>query len=134
MASSKLFSLRLPPAADERATVTFQAVAIRGTESCCQASKELHDRRFLCNEAPLLPLAQCDRRERCECRYARYADRRKGPRRDDETGSFARPPAEQDSDRRRTDSRRAEDHEPAPAASTPSLDDTYYDYVAKRDH
>jgi hypothetical protein len=134
VATSKLFSLRLPHAADEREKNTasnFQAVAIRGADSCCRAAKELRERRFLCNEAPLLPLEQCDQPERCDCRYARHTDRRKGPRRADETGSFARP-AEEHVDRRHADSRRSEDREAEPTTST-SLDDTYYDYVTRRE-
>lgn len=29
----------------------------------------------------MLPLADCDRPDRCDCRYVRFADRRGGPRR-----------------------------------------------------
>jgi hypothetical protein len=106
-------------------------VAIRGSQDCCQAAKDLRPRRFLCTDAPLLPLEQCDRRDRCECRYARYTDRRQGSRRTDDTGQFQRT-IHGEPERREAEGRRRDDHEAEPAPAT-SIDDTYYDYAARRE-
>jgi hypothetical protein len=130
VASSKLFSIRLPLPAEEREHTLspFQAVAIRSKGKCCQAAVEARGRRYLCADAPRLPLAHCDRPKQCECQYTRHDDRRRGPRRTDDTGTFSRPP-EQGPDQRKLGSRRAEDRETKSELAS-SLDDTYYDYVA----
>lgn len=54
----------------------YPAVSIRCT-SGCDAVQLLKGRRFLGNEAPSLPLAECDA-ERCHCRYVHHVDRRTG--------------------------------------------------------
>ena len=53
----------------------YAAVSIRCGEGACAAAKALRDRRFLPDEAPITPLADCDAAH-CGCRYVHYADRR----------------------------------------------------------
>ncbi len=54
---------------------TVHAVSIRAGLLPCDAVRQLGDHRFLSDEAPPLPLSDCDS-ERCECRYRHHADRR----------------------------------------------------------
>ena len=51
----------------------------------CAAVDELTGYRILADEAPSLPLPNCDHGE-CKCRYAPYKDRRAGMRRDADVG------------------------------------------------
>lgn len=127
-------SPRPAPPAD---TGDFRAVSVTFDEAgACPAVREMAGRRFLCAEAPLLPLPECTA-ETCTCRFERHADRRDGARRADETGVFERPfdGAEQ---RSQSHGRRAEDlgdDAPAaePAAEPEQFDpaDTYYDFIAQ---
>ena len=48
---------------------------------CCGAAREISGKRFLSNEVPQLPLADCDRAI-CNCRYELFADRRRSHRED----------------------------------------------------
>ena len=58
----------------------FRAVSIKfPRENCCQAARALEGKRFLRNEAPLLPLSECDV-AKCQCAYVHHNDRRKGER------------------------------------------------------
>jgi len=131
MTSSSRLSLRLPHSADERdrTVPSFPAIEIRCMESCCQAAAEARGRRYLCTDAPLLPLKQCDRPDRCECRYRHHDDRRRGPRRGDEAGTPPQSHANQ-AEQRTTAGRRSQDREVESDPTSP-LDDTYYDYIAK---
>ena len=52
-------------------------------EACARAAA-LTTRRFLAREAPALPLKGCTRAAQCNCMYNHYADRRTGPRRDED--------------------------------------------------
>ena len=67
----------------------WHAVAImsRAGESCAAAIL-CRSRRFLSGEAPLLPLAECDRPRSCPCTYRHYMDRRAKPRRSGESGAI----------------------------------------------
>jgi hypothetical protein len=96
--------------------------------------------RFLCADAPLLPLPECTA-ETCTCRFERHEDRRKGARRADETGVF-RPLFNGAEQREKSVGRRAEDAEEEAAASQEAAaspedadefdpSDTYYDFVAQ---
>ncbi len=67
---------RLPRAVRHR----WHAVAIVATADACAVAKASKDNRFLSGEAPRLPLAGCDA-NCCDCRYAHFDDRRRGPRR-----------------------------------------------------
>ena len=59
---------------------SHHAVSIAPGPRCCAGARELRGQRFLSREAPMLPLASCDRTD-CTCRYEHHQDRRKGARR-----------------------------------------------------
>jgi hypothetical protein len=59
----------------------WHAVAISSGPSCCRASVQARNVRFLSSEAPPLPLAGCTSPKTCACKYKHYGDRRAGPRR-----------------------------------------------------
>jgi hypothetical protein len=69
----------------------FHGVEIRTSEDCCHAAAAIEGQRFLSDEAPLLPLEDCDRRASCRCRYRHFADRRTEPRRESDLGLPLRP-------------------------------------------
>ncbi len=46
-------------------------------EGACFAVRQLTDKRFLSDQAPVLPLADCQNDE-CSCSYMHHADRRSG--------------------------------------------------------
>lgn len=54
-------------------------------DDCCDAVKAIVGQRFLCHDAPRLPLANCDQQQ-CNCRYQHYTDRRTEARRDGDVG------------------------------------------------
>lgn len=60
---------------------SFRSVSIVAGENACEAVRKLRGVRFLCKEAPLVPLADCDARC-CECHYRHFSDRRQEDRRD----------------------------------------------------
>ena len=68
------------PATPARKTAAHHAVSIAPGPRCCAGARELRGQRFLSREAPMLPLASCDRTD-CTCRYEHHQDRRKGARR-----------------------------------------------------
>jgi hypothetical protein len=68
----------------------WRAVSVVPGKACCIASQEL-DARYLCEDAPRLPLANCSNPRGCQCVYRHFEDRRKGPRRSRDGGT--RPPA-----------------------------------------
>ncbi len=51
----------------------------------CEAVEKIAGKRLLADEAPALPLPDCDAEE-CNCRYAQYKDRRLDARRDADIG------------------------------------------------
>jgi hypothetical protein len=115
----------------------FRAVEIRAPESSCAAAKALHGKRYLCSEAPLLPLSDCDRGARCRCCYRHRRDRRSGSRRSTDAGLATPQPTEGVNRRERTGGgRRAEDFEDTRAPWSfeeefeDPLADTYYEFVA----
>ncbi len=56
----------------------FHGISIKFDEkNACDAAKAIADKRFLSNEAPPLPLPDCDS-SNCQCKYAHYDDRRFG--------------------------------------------------------
>lgn len=57
----------------------FHAVSIKPAVRGCPAVEALKRQRFLSEEAPSLPLANCCA-EGCGCRYIHHADRRGGTR------------------------------------------------------
>lgn len=54
-------------------------------DDCCQAALAIADKRFLVDEIPRLPLAECDA-ENCRCAYERFDDRRADVRRASDLG------------------------------------------------
>lgn len=64
----------------------YAGVEIRPAQAgCCKAVQRLAGRRFLPDEAPLLPLPDCDQAV-CNCRYKRLVNRRSEIRRDEDLG------------------------------------------------
>jgi hypothetical protein len=55
----------------------YPAVSIRCASGACAGAKSLKGRRYLGDEAPVLPLAECAS-SRCDCRYVHHVDRRTG--------------------------------------------------------
>lgn len=54
---------------------TFHGVSIRPTSGACRSVQAIAGKRFLPNEAPALPLTNCDV-SYCGCRYEHHQDRR----------------------------------------------------------
>ena len=52
----------------------------------CSAVAELHSKRFLSDEAPVLPLDRCPHPLSCHCVYKHFDDRRTELRRDSDEG------------------------------------------------
>lgn len=63
----------------------WRAVEIVSDSHSCTASKQIKYGRFLCAEAPKLPLPGCTSIH-CTCRYSHFPDRRRGARRAVELG------------------------------------------------
>jgi len=62
----------------------YRCVEIISGARACAAAKALRDTKLLSAEAPLLPLKTCDTPADCKCTYRHFADRRQGPRRENE--------------------------------------------------
>ena len=68
--------------ATAQATKGFHSVSISMDASPCHAIRKYAGRRLLSNEAPILPLPDCDQ-PNCSCRFEHFDDRRDpGNRRD----------------------------------------------------
>jgi len=106
---------------------TYHAVSICCGKNACQAAQDKLGKRHLSAEAPLLPLAQCDRMDQCECRYQHYDDRRRGPRRSSERGSPEQNDSEHEERRRVKDRRAQDDAEEAKPFSV--SEGSYYEHV-----
>ena len=86
----------------------FHAVAIKFTSNACEAAKAIRGKRFLSNEAPRLPLPECDVSQ-CDCRFMHYKDRRaKDDRRNPFRGSIGVSSGEYETEKREAKDRRAE--------------------------
>ena len=59
----------------------YQSVSIQPSLCACLAAQTLRNERFLCNEAPVFPLAECTQASDCGCKYKRWEDRRAEDRR-----------------------------------------------------
>lgn len=64
----------------------FHGVAIRPAETPCAAAAGLANVRYLADEAPMLPLADCSNPAGCRCTYEHFDDRRTQARRDSDVG------------------------------------------------
>ncbi len=95
--------------ADDSDSKNYHSVVIRIGRDPCQAVQGNYGDRLLSAEAPLLPLKDCDRPERCSCRYQHYEDRRDGPRRAKEQGMPGQKKEAEQAERRYVRGRRAED-------------------------
>ena len=68
---------------DER---SFRSVQVSpAINECCDAAKDIAKKRFLGDEAPLLPLPGCDALD-CQCKYEHFSDRRQESRRVSDLG------------------------------------------------
>ena len=83
----------------------WRSVAIIGSATACAAAQMCKGKRYLCREAPRLPLKACDA-ARCDCKYRHFEDRRGTPRRAEEKGMT---PTRVENNRRKNRDRRAND-------------------------
>ena len=58
----------------------YHSVEVKMSYDACDEVMELHGKRFLSAEAPVLPVIGCDRN--CKCKFKHYEDRRLDDRRD----------------------------------------------------
>lgn len=72
--------------AGRNSKLKYHCVEIVGGPDCCEAAKTLAGQRLLSDQAPLVPLADCDRPRDCACIYQHHDDRRAGPRRQKPAG------------------------------------------------
>lgn len=73
-------------AREEPKTADYRGVeVIPHPSGHCEAVEKIAGKRLLADEAPALPLPECDAEE-CNCRYAQYKDRRLDARRDADIG------------------------------------------------
>jgi hypothetical protein len=113
-------------AGGESRPASHRAVEIRCPEDACEAAKAERGKRYLSKDAPTFPLAKCDKRDGCGCRYRHYEDRRgKEERRSPAPPSEWR--AEADVRKRY---RRAEEslEDPTVTEAQISLDSSYYGF------
>jgi hypothetical protein len=66
----------------------FAGVEIRRHGAACVAAAALDGKRFLANQSPALPLAGCTK-QRCDCTFVKYSDRRTDDRRWENDGMTA---------------------------------------------
>ena len=65
----------------------FHGVSIiSDEESACEDASNLKNVRFLADDAPMLPLADCSNPAGCRCKYQHYDDRRTEARRESDVG------------------------------------------------
>ena len=70
--------------ADEKPRLKYHCVEVLAGDGACEAARLLTNLRLLSAEAPLLPLESCGHPASCKCVYRHFADRREGPRRQNE--------------------------------------------------
>ena len=73
-----------PPAS--KVTHLYQGIEIAIGSSPCEAARTGVGKRYLSDEAPLLPLEGCSDPRGCDCRYKHFVDRRTDARRDSDSG------------------------------------------------
>lgn len=86
----------------------WKAVKVEKGLFCCQKVELIVDKVFLVDEAPVLPLAQCDSKE-CSCKYIHLDDRREEDDRRESTEYADALYGRDNSDRRKGKGRRATD-------------------------
>ena len=72
--------VRQPKAVVKNPTSPYHCVEVSTSYDACKEVLELHSKRFLSAEAPLLPLPGCD--QYCKCKFKHHNDRRQDDRRD----------------------------------------------------
>lgn len=72
-----------PPRQPQWISNPWHAVSIIPSARACRLARSLTNVRFLSQQAPTLPLADCTVRP-CSCRYRHFQDRRTSARRDSE--------------------------------------------------
>jgi len=68
----------------------FQAVRIHTRRDSCEKARSLAGQAFLCTQAPIIPLPECNKSVNCRCVYEHLTDRRTDARRDADVGLMAR--------------------------------------------
>ncbi len=75
-----------PRTATKTTKIKYRGVqVIVNKNDCCQAAETVADQRFLIEQIPKLPLANCDAAQ-CGCGYERFDDRRADFRRASDLG------------------------------------------------
>lgn len=93
-------------AAKAREERSYHCVEIRSGKTACEAVKTYVNKRFLSDQAPLLPVEGCTA-QKCSCRYLHFDDRRQHDRRNP-YGLFAGiPPLNTGERRSKADRRKA---------------------------
>lgn len=64
----------------------FHGIAVEPGSRACQAVRQLAGKRYLSEEAPRLPLDECQCVQDCRCVYRHFSDRRTDVRRDADMG------------------------------------------------
>jgi hypothetical protein len=106
-AAARIRRQRQASAGKDRDVLAYHCVSVLCDDGACDAARKLGQRRFLANEAPLLPLRPCTA-DACRCRYAHYPDRRDDNLRRNPYGARKSvPPASIAFDRRFLSDRRA---------------------------
>ncbi len=84
-----MFRLKKKPRRTERVTTLthlFHGVEIIPGARACASVRALVGERLLSEEAPRLPLLECDASDRCSCKYKHFVDRRTDARRESDEG------------------------------------------------
>ena len=68
---------RRQAAVTSKTSTKYHAVSIQFPSNACDAAREIAGKRYLSNEAPSIPLPDCDGRA-CTCTFIHYDDRRTG--------------------------------------------------------
>lgn len=113
---------------------TYHAVAVLPSRDACEQARAAKGKRVLADDAPMLPLADCDRATHCSCRYQHYADRRGQPRRQADRAPPSPDAAGHTVERRSPGGRRAEDRLDFDVAADEPRDDhtdTYFAFHGK---
>jgi hypothetical protein len=124
-------SVKTPSTGREPRPAKYRAVEIRCSESACEAAKAECGKRHLSGDVSLLPLKECDRRDRCDCTYRHHQDRRDRLDRRGEGQPVMREAVK--AERRGKKVRRAEDRSDDETAveAQLSLDDTSYNHLRR---
>lgn len=79
-ASTSQYKPIIPKADASTESADYRCVVIKTGQQTCAKVRELAGKPILLNDAPLLPLTECDV-ARCNCKFTRHQDRRMADRR-----------------------------------------------------